>query len=253
VTVATRFNELLDISGVVLTKMDGDARGGAALSVKSITGKPIKFVGMGEKLNELEVFHPDRAASRILGMGDVLTLIEKAQSAIDEKEAAELEKKFRKAEFDLEDFRSQMRKLKKLGSIEGLLKLIPGMGDVRKQLKDVKMPEKELGRVEAIISSMTAEERKNPGLINGSRRKRIAAGSGTKVQDVNQLLSNFTQMKKMMQHVMQKGGRPGQQPLPVPGQGQKARPKKEGRKSIGLRDKKLLQKKRKQAKRKAGK
>ena len=253
VTVATRFNELLDISGVVLTKMDGDARGGAALSVKSITGKPIKFVGMGEKLNELEVFHPDRAASRILGMGDVLTLIEKAQSAIDEKEAAELEKKFRKAEFDLEDFRSQMRKLKKLGSIEGLLKLIPGMGDVRKQLKDVKMPEKELGRVEAIISSMTAEERKNPGLINGSRRKRIAAGSGTKVQDVNQLLSNFTQMKKMMQHVMQKGGRPGQQPLPGPGQGQKARPKKEGRKSIGLRDKKLLQKKRKQAKRKAGK
>ena len=198
VTVAEKFNEVLDISGVVLTKMDGDARGGAALSIKSITGKPLKFVGMGEKLSEMEVFHPDRIASRILGMGDVLTLIEKAQSTIDAKEAEALEKKFKKAEFDFEDFRTQMRRIKKLGSLEGIMKLIPGMGQMRKQLQDVQMPEKELARVEAMINSMTMAERHEPKLINPSRKQRIARGSGTTVTDVNQLLKNFEQMQKMM-------------------------------------------------------
>jgi signal recognition particle subunit SRP54 len=202
VTVAEKFDEVLDISGVVLTKMDGDARGGAALSIKSITGKPLKFVGMGEKLSELEVFHPDRIASRILGMGDVLTLIEKAQSTIDAKEAEALEKKFKKAEFDLEDFRTQMRRIKKLGSLEGIMKLIPGMGQMRKQLQDVQMPEKELSKVEAMISSMTMAERRQPKLINPSRKQRIARGSGTTVTDVNQLLKNFEQMQKMMKKMM---------------------------------------------------
>lgn len=198
VTVAEKFDQTLGITGVVLTKMDGDARGGAALSVKAITGKPLKFVGMGEKLSELEVFHPDRIASRILGMGDVLTLIEKAQSTIDAKEAEALEKKFRKAEFDLEDFRTQMRRIKKLGSLEGIMKLIPGMGQIRKQLQDVQMPEKELSKIESMINSMTMEERRNPKLINTSRKERIARGSGNSVADLNQLLKNFTQMQKMM-------------------------------------------------------
>jgi signal recognition particle subunit SRP54 len=198
VTVAEKFDQTLGITGVFLTKMDGDARGGAALSVKAITGKPLKFVGMGEKLNELEVFHPDRIASRILGMGDVLTLIEKAQSTIDAKEAEALEKKFRKAEFDLEDFRTQMRRIKKLGSLEGIMKLIPGMGQIRKQLQDVQMPEKELARVESMINSMTMEERHNPKMINTSRKERIARGSGNSVADLNQLLKNFAQMQKMM-------------------------------------------------------
>lgn len=198
VTVAEKFDQTLGITGVFLTKMDGDTRGGAALSVKAITGKPLKFVGMGEKLNELEVFHPDRIASRILGMGDVLTLIEKAQSTIDAKEAEALEKKFRKAEFDLEDFRTQMRRIKKLGSLEGIMKLIPGMGQIRKQLQDVQMPEKELARVESMINSMTMEERHNPKMINTSRKERIARGSGNSVADLNQLLKNFAQMQKMM-------------------------------------------------------
>lgn len=198
VNVAEKFDQTLGITGVVLTKMDGDARGGAALSVKAITGKPLKFVGMGEKLSELEVFHPDRIASRILGMGDVLTLIEKAQSTIDAKEAEALEKKFRKAEFDLEDFRTQMRRIKKLGSLEGIMKLIPGMGQIRKQLQDVQMPEKELSKIESMINSMTMEERRNPKLINTSRKERIARGSGNSVADLNQLLKNFTQMQKMM-------------------------------------------------------
>ena len=202
VTVAEKFNEVLDITGVVLTKMDGDARGGAALSIKSITGKPLKFVGMGERLSELEVFHPDRIASRILGMGDVLTLIEKAQSTIDAKEAEALEKKFKKAEFDLEDFRTQMRRIKKLGSLEGIMKLIPGMGQMRKQLQDVQMPEKELARVEAMINSMTMKERHDPKIINPSRKQRIARGSGVTVTEVNQLLKNFEQMQKMMKKMM---------------------------------------------------
>jgi signal recognition particle subunit SRP54 len=222
VTVAEKFNEVLDISGVVLTKMDGDARGGAALSIKSITGKPLKFVGMGEKLSEMEVFHPDRIASRILGMGDVLTLIEKAQSTIDAKEAEALEKKFKKAEFDFEDFRTQMRRIKKLGSLESIMKLIPGMGQMRKQLQDVQMPEKELSKVEAMINSMTMAERHEPKLINPSRKQRIARGSGTTVTDVNQLLKNFEQMQKMMKKMaggkmpaMPQGGRmPGMPNMP---------------------------------------
>ncbi|NCD25532.1 MAG: signal recognition particle protein [Deltaproteobacteria bacterium] len=220
VTVAEKFDEVLDLTGVVLTKMDGDARGGAALSIKSITGKPLKFVGTGERLNELEVFHPDRIASRILGMGDVLTLIEKAQSTIDAKEAEALERKFKKAEFDLEDFRTQMRRIKKLGSLEGILKLIPGMGQIRKQLTDVQMPEKELARVEAMISSMTMAERHDPQIINPSRKQRIAKGSGTTVTEVNQLLRNFEQMRKMMKKMaggkmpsLPQGGRmPGMPP-----------------------------------------
>jgi signal recognition particle subunit SRP54 len=208
VNVAERFDELLDISGAVLTKMEGDARGGAALSIKHITGKPIKFIGTGEKLSDLEIFHPDRVASRILGMGDVLTLIEKAQSSIDEKEAEDLEKKLKKSQFDLEDFRTQMRRLKKLGSLEGLMKMVPGMGKMKDQLKNVKMPEKELARVEAIINSMTKQERREPKLINAGRKQRISAGSGTTVQEVNQLLKNFEQMQKMMKGMVaqQSGG-----------------------------------------------
>jgi signal recognition particle subunit SRP54 len=218
VTVAKSFDERLDISGVVLTKMDGDARGGAALSIKEVTGKPIKLVGTGEKLSDLEIFHPDRAASRILGMGDILTLIEKAQTDIDEKEAAEMERKLRKAEFTLEDFRTQMRRVKKLGSLEGLLKMIPGMSQVRKQLGEVQMPEKELARVEAIIGSMTPDERTHPKLINTSRRARIAKGSGVSVNDVNQLLKNFTQMQKMMKKMMGGGKGPKMPKMPkIPG------------------------------------
>ena len=177
-------------------------------------------MGTGERLSELEVFHPDRIASRILGMGDVLTLIEKAQSTIDAKEAEALEKKFKKAEFDLEDFRTQMRRIKKLGSLEGILKLIPGMGQIRKQLEDVRMPDKELGKVEAMISSMTMAERRDPKIINPSRKQRIAKGSGTTVTEVNQLLRNFEQMQKMMKKIaggkmpsMPQGGRmPGMPP-----------------------------------------
>ncbi|KUG27190.1 signal recognition particle, subunit ffh srp54 [hydrocarbon metagenome] len=218
VTVAKSFNDRLDISGIVLTKMDGDARGGAALSIKGITGKPIKFVGMGEKLSDLEIFHPDRAASRILGMGDILTLIEKAQTDIDAEEAAAMEKKLRKAEFNLEDFRTQMRRVKKLGSLEGILKLIPGMSQVRQKLGEVQMPEKEMARVEAIINSMTKKERENPKIINPSRRERIAKGSGATVLDVNQLLKNFTQMQKMMQRMMGGGKTPKMPKMPrLPG------------------------------------
>jgi signal recognition particle subunit SRP54 len=206
VNVAVKFDELLDLSGIVLTKMEGDARGGAALSIKSVTGKPIKFVGMGEKVSDLEAFHPDRVASRILGMGDILSLIEKAQGSIDQDEAEALQKKMQKAEFNLEDFRTQMRRLRKLGSLEGMLKLIPGMGDLRKQLGEMKMPEKEMGRMEAIINSMTPGERKNPKVMNANRKLRVAKGSGVKVQDVNALLKNFEQMQKMMKKMTSGGG-----------------------------------------------
>ncbi len=208
VTVAQRFNDLLDITGVVLTKMEGDARGGAALSIKSITQKPIKFIGTGEKLNELEVFHPDRVASRILGMGDVLTLIEKAQADMDESEAEAMQEKFQKSQFDLDDFRKQMRRLKKMGSVEGLLKMIPGMGKMQDKLKNVQMPEKEMTKQDAIINSMTPRERRNPKIFNASRKQRVARGSGTTVQDVNQLLSNFEQMQKMMKTMVDKDGQP---------------------------------------------
>ncbi|MCX5879298.1 MAG: signal recognition particle protein [Deltaproteobacteria bacterium] len=204
VNVAKHFNDLLDISGVILTKMEGDARGGAALSVKAVTDKPIKFIGVGEKLDALEPFFPDRLASRILGMGDMLSLIEKAQEEFDEKEALKLAKKLRKREFDLEDFLSQLRQLKKLGSLEQIMSMIPGMGQLN-QLKNMKPDEKELVRVEAIINSMTKEERGNYKSVNGSRRRRIALGSGTTIQDVNRLLKNFAQTKKMMENLTRKG------------------------------------------------
>jgi len=197
VTIAKSFHDLLDISGVVLTKLDGDARGGAALSIKAVTGKPIKFVGEGEKLNALDVFYPDRMASRILGMGDVLTLIERAQEVVDEKNAAELARKLRKNEFNFEDFRGQLRQLKKMGSMGGLMKMIPGLGKIKELAADGQA-DHELVKVEAIINSMTAKERQNYRLINGGRRKRIARGSGTTVQDVNRLLKNYLEMKKMM-------------------------------------------------------
>jgi signal recognition particle subunit SRP54 len=204
VNVAKHFNDLLDISGVILTKMEGDARGGAALSIKAVTDKPIKFIGVGEKLDALEPFFPDRLASRILGMGDMLSLIEKAQEEFDEKEALKLAKKLKKREFDLEDFLGQLRQLKKLGSLEQIMSMIPGLGQL-KQLKNVKPDERELVRVEAIINSMTKEERENYKIINGSRRRRIALGSGTTIQDVNKLLKNFAQTKKMMETLTRKG------------------------------------------------
>jgi signal recognition particle subunit SRP54 len=209
VNIAESFNETLDIGGVVLTKMDGDARGGAALSIKEITGKPIKFIGVGEKLSELEPFHPDRLASSILGMGDVLTLIEKAQDAVDEKKAAELEKKIRKSQFTLEDFRDQMVQIRKMGSLGDIMKMIPGMGKL-KQMKNLDVDEKEFVKIEAIINSMTPREREQHTLINGSRRKRIAKGSGTRVQDVNRLLKNYTQLLKMLKK-LNKGGMDGLQ------------------------------------------
>ena len=205
VNVAKTFNELLDITGVVLTKMDGDTRGGAALSVKYITGKPIKFVGTGEKLDAIELFHPDRVASRILGMGDILSLIEKAEAAYDEKNAKELEKKMREQTFTLEDFLVQMRQLKKMGNLDQLIGMMPGMNTGA--LKNAQIDESQMAKTEAIILSMTKDERVKPELINGSRRKRIANGSGTTVQDVNKLLNQFDQMKKMMKQFMGKGSR----------------------------------------------
>ena len=207
VTMAKAFDDILDIGGVVLTKTDGDARGGAALSIKSITNKPIKFIGVGEKLNDLETFHPDRMASRILGMGDVMTMIEKAQEVVDAKQAAALEKKLRKNQFTLEDFRDQMRQVRKMGSLTDLIGMIPGMGKL-KQMKDVDVDEGELVRIEAIIDSMTPQERRQHAMINGSRRARIARGSGTTVQDVNRLLKNYTQVMKMMKK-FSKGGMRG--------------------------------------------
>ncbi|NLD36616.1 MAG: signal recognition particle protein [Desulfatiglans sp.] len=204
VNVAGEFNRTLDFTGIILTKMEGDARGGAALSIKAVTGKPLKFIGVGEKLDALEPFYPDRMASRILGMGDVLSLIEKAQEEFDQKEAMLLEKKLRKKKFDLEDFKKQLSQIKKLGPLEQILGMIPGMGQI-KQLKKLKPDERELVKVEAIISSMTLKERANYKIIDGSRRKRIALGSGTNVQDVNRLLKNFAEMKKMMERITSKG------------------------------------------------
>ncbi len=207
VNVAESFNKDLGLDGVILTKLDGDARGGAALSVKAVTGCPIKFVGMGEKLEALEIFYPDRMASRILGMGDVLSLIEKAQDAFDVDEAKKMEKKLRKDEFTLDDFISQMHQVRKLGSLDQILGMIPGMGGMRKQLGEVDLNGKEIKRIEAIIYSMTPKERRDVTLINGSRRKRIALGSGTQVQDVNRLLKQFTEVRKMMKQMkkMQSG------------------------------------------------
>jgi signal recognition particle subunit SRP54 len=208
VTVAESFNKDLGLDGVILTKLDGDARGGAALSIKAVTGCPIKFTGMGEKLDALEIFHPDRMASRILGMGDVLSLIEKAGTSIDLEQAKEMEKKLRKDDFNLDDFLSQLQQVRKLGPLDQILGMLPGMGDLKK-LKDVEIDEKELTRTEAIIHSMTKKERRDASLINGSRRKRIALGSGTRVQDVNKLLKQFAEAKKMMKRFqdMQKSGK----------------------------------------------
>jgi signal recognition particle subunit SRP54 len=216
VTVAKSFNDRLGVDGIILTKMDGDARGGAALSVKSVTQKPIKFIGVGEKLDALEVFHPDRMASRILGMGDVLTLIEKAESAFDEKKAKELERKIRKDSFTLEDFRDQLQQIRKMGSLESLLGMIPGLSKKIGGAGGLQVDERELVRVEAIINSMTPRERANFMIINGSRRLRIARGSGTSVQDVNQLLKRYAEARKMMKRFSQmgkKGSMGGRMPL----------------------------------------
>jgi signal recognition particle subunit SRP54 len=212
VTVAEAFDKRLGVTGVVLTKMDGDARGGAALSIKSVTGKALKFVGMGEKLSDLEPFHPDRAAQRILGMGDVMTLIEKAQDSMEAAEAEKLAAKMQQAKFDLEDFVTQMRRMRKIGSIESILKLIPGMGGMMKKLGDMQVPEKEIDKAEAIINSMTKKERREPSIINHSRRERIAKGCGKTVAEVNALIKNFEQMNKMMQQMLGGGGKTPQMP-----------------------------------------
>src|SRR5712671_4197617 len=204
---AGEFNARVGVTGVVLTKMDGDARGGAALSVVSVVGVPIAFVGSGETLNDLEPFHPGRVVSRVLGMGDVLSLIERAEEAVSQADAETLERKIRLDEFTLEDFRDQLRTIKKMGPLEQILGMIPGLGNL-KQLADNKPDEKQMGRVEAIISSMTPEERRNDRIINGSRRKRIAKGSGTTVEEVNRLLKQFTEMRKVLQ-MMSQGGMPG--------------------------------------------
>jgi signal recognition particle subunit SRP54 len=201
VQAAGAFHEALTLTGVVLTKLDGDARGGAALSIRSVTGCPIKLIGVGEKLDALEVFHPDRMSSRILGMGDVLSIIEKAQEAFDEKEAGDLARKFREDTFSLEDFRDQLRQVKKLGSIQQIIGMLPGMG-MLKDLKKVQVDEKEFVRMEAIINSMTRPERQNVDLINGSRRRRIANGSGTTVADVNRLIKSYDEARRMMRQMV---------------------------------------------------
>lgn len=204
VTVATSFDEALGIDGLVLTKMDGDTRGGAALSARAVTGKPIKFVGMGEKLDELDYFYPDRMASRILGMGDVLSLIEKAEQTLDEKKAAELEKKLRKNKFDLNDLLDQLQQVRKMGSMKDLLSMLPGVGN---KLRDVDIDERQFDRLQAIIRSMTPEERAKPEIINPSRKRRIAAGCGLQVEDVNKLLAQHRQMLKMFKQFNSKGAR----------------------------------------------
>ncbi len=207
VNVAESFNEKLQIDGVILTKLDGDTRGGAALSVKSVTGKPIKFAGMGEKLSDLEPFFPDRMASRILGMGDVLSLIEKAQEAFDEKKALELEKKMRTMQFTFDDYLDQMQQLKKMGPLNQILGMLPGVD--KKALSGINFDEKQIGHIEAMIQSMTKKERTNPSIIDASRKKRIASGSGTSVQEINKLLKGFEEMKKMMKQMNEMGKRGG--------------------------------------------
>ena len=207
------FNEKVGIDGVCLTKMDGDARGGAALSIKHVTGKPIIFIGTGEKMDALEEFHPDRIASRILGMGDVVTLVEKAQEAFDEKQAIEMQKRLRRAEFTLSDFLQQMRQMRKMGPLKDLMSMIPGLG---KQLKDVELDEADIKRIEAIILSMTPHERDNPDILTGRRRERIASGSGTSIQEVNQLVKQFEEARKMMKRMMDVGKKhPGMAQMPT--------------------------------------
>ncbi|TAH72177.1 MAG: signal recognition particle protein [Anaerolineaceae bacterium] len=214
VNVSESFNEKLGIDGVILTKLDGDTRGGAALSIRAVTGRPILYAGMGEKLSDLELFYPDRMASRILGMGDILTLIDKAQAEFDENKAREMERKIKKAEFDYNDFLDQMQQVKKMGGISDMLSMLPGMG---RQLKDVEIDENAMGRTEAIIYSMTKKERSNPDIINLARKKRIAAGAGVDISDVNALVKQFDQMKKMMKQMsgmMGKGGKRGKFKMP---------------------------------------
>ncbi|OGR05875.1 MAG: signal recognition particle protein [Deltaproteobacteria bacterium RIFOXYD12_FULL_50_9] len=223
VTVADKFNQDLAISGVILTKMEGDARGGAALSIKKVTGRPIKFVGVGEDLDALEIFHPDRVASRILGMGDVLSLIEKAEAVVDQKSAEKLARKIRKDEFTLEDFRDQIRQIKKMGNLEQIMGMLPGIGKLR-QLKDMPKPDaKELVKVEAIINSMTSEERAKYMILNASRRQRVAKGSGTTLQDVNRVIKSYADMLKMMKKMKHKIG-----PSFMDGDGKKKRKRPKG-------------------------
>ncbi|MCE3010151.1 MAG: signal recognition particle protein [Proteobacteria bacterium] len=210
VNVAEGFHKLLGLTGLILTKVDGDARGGAALSIREVTGIPIKFLGVGEKVANLEVFHPDRLASRILDMGDVLSLVEKAQDMIDQKSAQESAKKLMKNQFTLDDFLSQIQMMKKMGGIEGILKFLPGAGQLQKQLAGMTPPDKEIKKIEAIIYSMTLQERQNPNVLNASRRERIAKGSGTQVSDINRFINQFEQSKKMMSSMMKMGmGRGG--------------------------------------------
>ncbi|MBR1443537.1 MAG: signal recognition particle protein [Firmicutes bacterium] len=213
VNVAESFNEKLGLDGIVITKLDGDTRGGAALSVRAVTGKPIKFIGMGEKMEDLEAFYPDRMASRILGMGDVISLIEKAQQAFDDKEAKDLEKKIRSQEFNLEDFMAQMQQVKKMGPLKDIIGMIPGLNKVN--LDEANIDEKAMAHIEAIIQSMTKEERRNPDILNGSRKKRIAKGCGRPIQEINKLLKQFEEMKKMMKMMtdMTKGKK-GRFPIP---------------------------------------
>jgi signal recognition particle subunit SRP54 len=220
---AGEFHRRVGVTGVVLTKLDGDARGGAALSVVSVVGVPIAFIGSGEQLEDLELFHPDRIVSRMLGMGDMLSLIEKAEQAIDKDEAAQLEEKLRKNEFTLDDFRGQLKALRRMGPLESVMGMIPGLGDL-KQAAENKPDEKQMSRIEAILSSMTASERRDHSVMNGSRRKRIAAGSGTSVEEVNRLLKQFTEMRRMLQ-MMGQGGMPGNaKGMKVPKMAQGLRP-----------------------------
>lgn len=216
VNVAKTFDERLDVTGVVITKLDGDTRGGAALSIKAVVGKPIKFCGIGEKISDIEVFYPDRMAQRILGMGDVLTLIEKAEAAIDEKQAAQMQEKLKKQTFTLEDFLEQFEQIKKMGPLSGIMDMIPGMNKLKGQ--DMEIDEHEMERTAAIIKSMTSQERIDPSILNASRRRRIAAGSGVEVQDVNKLITQYDQMKKLMKQFMGKGkkGKKGRMRLPFP-------------------------------------
>ncbi len=212
VNVAQSFNEALGIDGVVLTKLDGDTRGGAALSVLAVTGKPIKFAGIGEKLEDLEPFHPERMASRILGMGDMLTLIEKAQNQVNEKDAQKLAKKLKESSFDMNDLLDQMRQIRKMGPLKQIMSMLPGVG---KQLENVDVDDRQMYRIEAIITSMTPKEREKPSIINPSRKRRIAAGSGTKVEDVNKLLRQFEQMQKMMKQLGGMKGKKGKRRIPM--------------------------------------
>ena len=212
VNVADTFNKQLDITGVVLTKLDGDTRGGAALSIKAVTGKPVKFCGIGEKMTDIEAFHPDRMASRILGMGDVLTLIEKAQNAITEEDAKKLQKKIKDKSFDLNDYLEQFERVNQMGSMKDMLNMIPGLSSKLKG-QNLDIDEKQIDRIKAIIRSMTPTERENPQIIKGSRRKRIANGSGTSLQDVNSLLKQFEQTKEMMRR-MTSGGLKGRMRMP---------------------------------------